>query len=376
MKASRIASAMLGYNRPRLVASIVGVGVAFFLVQAQFGLLVGWIHTCTALVRHADVDLWVMARQTPAFDYGTAIPRQRIYQARSVPGVAWTEGMFVAWNVWQRGDGRHVNVQLVGLDRSGVGGPWEMAAGVVNAVHRPQTVIVDHLYRKALGVVGIGEDFELVGQRARVGGLSRGVRTLSACPFVFTSLAQAIRYDRRYRDDQITYVIVRCKPGADVGAVQREMSGRIPGAEVLTTAEFVGRSARYWMLETGIGITVIVTAVLGLAVGTVILSQTLFAITQDNLAHYSMLLAVGFSGRTLVMMILGQALVLGVSGMLLGIALLLPAAWLSAQTPIPLETTPGIFMTLCGVSLLTCLAASIFSVRRLGMVDPVSVFHG
>ena len=335
MKPGRIAAAMLAHNRPRMVASIVGVGVAFFLVQAQFGLLVGWIHTCTALVRHAQVDLWVMARQTPAYDYGTAIPRQRIYQARSTPGVAWTEGLFVAWNIWQRNDGRHVNVQLVGLDRSCVGGPWEMAAEAVNTVHRAQTVIVDGLYREALGVSGLGDDFELVGLRARVGGLSRGVRTLSACPFVFTSIPQAIRYDRRYRDDQITYVIVRCEPGADVAAVQREMRRRIPGAEVLTTGEFGRRTVQYWMLETGIGITVIVTAALGLAVGTVIMSQTLFAITQDNLAHYAMLLAVGFPGRTLAMMILGQALVLGLSGMVLGIVLLIPVAVISARTPIP-----------------------------------------
>jgi hypothetical protein len=37
-----------------------------------------------------------MAEKTPAFDYGTAIPRNRIYQARSVPGAAWAEGMFLA----------------------------------------------------------------------------------------------------------------------------------------------------------------------------------------------------------------------------------------------------------------------------------------
>ncbi len=120
---------MLLHNRPRLAFTIAGIAVAFFLAAAQFGLLVGWINTLTALIRHARADLWVMAEQTPAFDYGTAIPRQRVNQARSVPGVAWAEGLFMGWNIWQRPDGRRINVELVGLDVSHRGGPWEMHAG-------------------------------------------------------------------------------------------------------------------------------------------------------------------------------------------------------------------------------------------------------
>ncbi len=370
-----LAFKMLWHNQPRLLLTVLGVGVAFFLAAAQFGLLVGWTNTNSALIRHANVDLWVMAEQTPAFDYGTAIPRQRIHQALSVPGVEWAEGLFMGWEIWQRGDGRRVNVELVGLDKSNVGGPWAMRDGKLGCVHVAHQVIVDELYLGPLGVKQVGENFEMIGERTVVGGISQGVRTFTASPFIFTSIEQAIRIDKRYHAEEITYALVRCAPGADVAAVQQEMRKRIAHVEVLTSNEFAVRSAKYWMLETGVGITVVITAVLGLGVGVVITSQTLFAITQDHLPNYATLLALGFRRSSLVVMVLVQSLTLGVCGVVAGSALFFSAVLASARTPIPLETTPLVYAGLVAVSLLSCLVASVMSLRSIFKIDPVSVFR-
>lgn len=287
----------------------------------------------------------------------------------------WAEGLFMAWNIWQRGDGRRVNVELIGLDGSNAGGPWRMREGHIDAVHLPKTVLVDELYRGVLGVHRIGENFEMIGERAIIGGITRGIRTFTASPFIFTSIKQAIRYDKRYRDDEITYVLARCAPGANVRAVQAEVRRRIPQVEVLTTHEFCVRSVKYWMLQTGIGITVVITAALGLGVGSAIISQTLFAITQDHLPNYATLLALGFRRTSLVAIVLVQSLVLGIGGVALGSALFFPASVLSARTPIPLETTPAVFGALVAVSLLACAMASFISVRSIFRIDPVSVFR-
>lgn len=363
------------HNRVRLLLTMMGVAIAFFLVAAQSGLLIGWINTCTAIVRHAGADLWVMAEKAPAFDYGTAIPRQCLTQARSVPGVTGAEGLFIAWNIWQRQDGKRVNVQLVGLDKKCVGGPWRMLDGEVPCVLKPNMVIVDDLYRSALGFTHVGQEFEMMGRHARIGGISSGVRTLSACPFVFTSLKQAVQYDQRYRDDEITYVMAQCAAGADLTGVQHEMQRRMPRMEVLTTAEFAARTALYWMLETGVGITVVVTACLGLAVSVGITSQTLYAITQEHLANYGTLLALGFQRSALVRMVLAQSLLLGMAGVAGGSALFFPAAMLSARTPIPLETTPQVYSALIVVSLASCGLAALMSVRTIFHIDPVKVFR-
>ena len=129
------------------------------------------------------------------------------------------------------------------------------------------------------------------------------------------------------------------------------------------------------MLETGIGITVVVTAILGLLVGAFILSQTLFTITQENIAHFATLMALGFSRSRLTAIVLTQSGILGAGGIILGSQLFFLASKTSATTPIPLETTPLIFTGLVATSLASCLLASFAAIRSIFRIDPISVFR-
>jgi putative ABC transport system permease protein len=363
-------------ERPlRLGATVAGLGVAFFLSAAQIGLLVGWSNTNAALVMNAGVDVWVMAKRTPAYEFGTAIPRNRLYQVRSVEGVAWAEGLFTAWNVWQCPDGRRVNIEIVGLDDGCVGGPWSMRDGEVTAIRRPDVVVVDETYLSALGVSRLGEEVELMGQRATVGGISRGVRAFTASPHVFTTIARAIRYDKRYRDDEITYVLARAAPGYPPEQVRDAVAAAVPHVEALTSSEFALRTVRYWMLETGAGITVVITAALGMLVGGFIISQTLFSVTQDHLADYATLHALGFSRRRLCGIVFVQTLALWAGGVVPGSCLFFVASHASAGSQIPLEMNGPVFASIVALTFTAGLLASLASVRTVFQVDPVSIFH-
>jgi putative ABC transport system permease protein len=366
---------MLVHKRLRCVLTIVGLAALFFLSAAQVGLLVGWCNTTSAIIRHSEVDLWVMTPLTPAFDYGSPIPLNRVYQVRSVPGVAWAEGMLMDWSMWQRPDGRRISVEIVGLDESSVGGPWEMAAGQASYVHRPDSVIVDQAFAQQLGVKKVGDDVELYGRRAVVRGFSRNVRTFTASPFVFTSLRSARRFDQRYDDDEITYVLARCAGGQDPQTVKRAIAEQVPDIEVCTTSEFANRTISYWMLETGVGITVVITAVLGFGVSAMVVSQTLFTVTNDYLPHYAMLSALGFHRYRLVSIVTIQSLVLGGCALLLGGTAFMYAARASASTSVPLETTPEISAGVSAAFLTSCLLSSFLSVRSVASVDPATVFR-
>lgn len=370
-----IALKMLWHNRGRFVSTVIGVSVAFFLSAAQIGLLVGWCNTTSAVVRHAGVDLWVMARQTSAFDYGTAIPKNRIYQVRSVSGVDSAEGMIMTWVFWKRPDGRNMSIELVGLDDGLRGGPWRMRRGTPAEALAPESIIVDELYCNALGVSNVGDEIEILGSRAVVRGLCQGVRTFTAAPFVFTSLASAVKYDPYYKEDQITYVLVRCAEGVSPAKVRDAIQSQVSAVEVLTTREFAVRTILYWMFETGVGITVVTTAILGLLVGTVITSQTLYAITQDHLEAYATLLAIGFGFEKLIAVVLWQATVLAAVGIAGGTLLFAITSLATAATPIPIETTPLVFAGVVVVNTLCCIAASLMSMRTVLRIDPVRVFH-
>jgi putative ABC transport system permease protein len=301
--------------------------------------------------------------------------RQRLYQVRSVEGVAWAEAMLMAWNIWQRPDGRRVNVEMVGLDDSNVGAPWRMTAGKVEDVHLPDSVIVDEMFVDALGVRGLGDEVELIGDRAIVRGLSRQVRTFTASPFVFTSIRSAIRYDKRYQHDEITYVMAHPGPGHSAERLADAIRREVPSIEALTSDQFARRSVIYWMLETGIGITIILTAVLGMLVSSVVGSQTLFGVTNDHLQNYATLLAVGFSRGQLLGCVLVQSVLLTGLGALLGSGAFYLACRATERTPIPLEMTPGVFAGVLAASALGSLLGSLLSLKAVWSIDPVRVFR-
>lgn len=371
-----VSTKMLSHNRMRFVMTVTGIAIAFFLAAAQIGLLVGWINTNSAIINNAGVDIWVMAKETRTLDYGTAIPRHRIQQVSSVKGVAWAEGMLVGWINWQHPEGKHITVEVIGLDNANAGGPWRMAEGNIASIRLPETVIVDELSKQALGTLHVGDEAEMEGRRVIIGGFSQGVRTFTAAPFVFTSIENALDYVPYYHYDEISYVLVRAVPNANILDIRDRIAQEVSDVEVLTTDEFAERSVKYWMLETGVGITVIITAALGLLVGAVIMSQTLFAITQDHIANYATLLALGFHQKTLRQIVLTQSLSLGGLGIIVGLVLFFLACNASARSPIPLETTPMVSLGLVAFSLLCCIASSWFSIRAIFKLDPVSVFHG
>ena len=313
-----LAWTMLLHNLSRLLFTILGVGTAFFLAAVQFGILLGWIYATTALINHANVDLWLMAKHTPTFEYGAPIPKQTVYLARSTTGVKWAQALFVSWSAWVRPNGSSISSQLIGLDHDGVGGPWEMYQGDVRSIQKPETVLIDELYQEELGVSALGEKAELNGMTVNIGGFSEGIRAFTGIPHVFTSIKQALVYDTRYLDDEITYVIVRVQEGINVKELQQDLRERIKGIDVLTSKEFAVLTAQYWMLKTGAGIGVVMTAFLGLFVGTIIISQTLFSTTQENRSNYVSLLAIGFDKKSLTLVVFLQSLIVGFSGIFIG----------------------------------------------------------
>jgi putative ABC transport system permease protein len=332
------------------------------------------LDTSTLAIQRAKADLWVVGMKSPAFDYGSPIPRQRLYQARSVPGVAEAHPLFMAWTIWSRDDGRKINIEMIGLDHTLVGGPPRMLEGELRSVLREKCVVVDSMYLDLLGVERVGQRVEILGRRAEITGISEGVRTFTASPFVFTSIEEAIHYDKRYRADEITYVLVRCVPGANVKEVAERLRKRLPSVEVLTAGEFQRRTGEYWMIGTGIGFTVIVTAVLGLIIGALVISQTLFSLLQDHRPHYATMLALGFETRLLGKVVFLQALFLWLVGAVIGGAVFATVAWLAESSPVPLRMTPAVLMWIVTGQAVSSLIAGTWILRKLRGIDPTTVF--
>ena len=370
-----LALKMLCRNPLRLVMTLAAVAALFFLSASTVGVLVGWCNTTSAIIQHSQTQLWVVAKGTTALDYGVPMSYSRVHRVRSVPGVEWAEGLIVDFVIWQSETGRRVSIEMVGLDQSHVGGPWDMEAGEVDDVQLPDSVIVDGAYLDQLGVEHLGGLTEINGERVVVRGICRGVRTFTASPVVFASMKSARKYLKRYSDDDVTYVLVQCTSAAAGDEVRARILAQVPHVEVLTRGEFARRTIAYWMLRTGAGLTVVLIAALGFCVSSLVVSQTLYTITLGHLDHYATLLALGFSRLQLTTVVVIQALFLGASGILGGTWLMMVVVDASLNTPIPVQVHVLVHFILCALHLAVCLLAGFLPVRSIFRMDPVLVFR-
>jgi putative ABC transport system permease protein len=123
------------------------------------------------------------------------------------------------------------------------------------------------------------------------------------------------------------------------------------------------------------GIGFLGAALLGLLVGGVIVSQTLYAMTLEKLPEYAVLKAMGASMSEVALVVLEQGLVCGVVGVScgLGVSVLLVHVALHAGTIIEISL-PLIFMVTL-VTMILCIGAALVSVVRLYRVEPAMVFR-
>ena len=185
----------LVHDRARFTVTLAGILFSVVLMAVQSGLLLGFARTASGLVDHTQADFWIASRGTRYVDKVAIGTEQRRFRALEVPGVASAENYIVSFVDWQRPDGGTELILIVGFDpKHGAGGPWNLTAGSVRDLEQPDSVIIDTLYRKKLGVERLGQAVEIKGHRARVVGFTSGIRTFTQSPYVFTSFHNALAY--------------------------------------------------------------------------------------------------------------------------------------------------------------------------------------
>ena len=370
----RLALRNLFYDRVRLAATLVGIAFATSLVTIQLGLYVSSERMIATLIDHARADLWVVPLETRSFENGTVLEGRERYIALSTPGVMAATEIMVSFAEWRKPSGGRIPIVLVGAD-PGAGGPtlWDIVHGSLEAMRTPDAVGVDRTYLRDLGVGGLGDEADIFDLRARVAAVTRGIRSFTTLPYVFTSLAAARDYMglERHRS---TYVLVRLGPGADLHDVRSALTPRLRQAEVLTTSEFRGRTVDHWLFGTGAGAALIAGAFLGVLVGAVIVGQSLYASTRDHLAEFATLRALGSSAGYIHRVIVAQAFLCAAIGCVFGALFGQLAVWFSAETAMPVVVTPWLALLILIITVAMCCAGAISAIVKVTRLDPASVF--
>jgi putative ABC transport system permease protein len=366
----------LFHDRVRLVVTLTGIVFSVVLAAIQLGLFVGFETATSDVIDRSGADLWIASRGATHLEGVASFTERDYFRALAAPGVARVQKHIVQFGRWKRPDGAEESVLLLGFDPTGtMGRPWNVVAGRVEDLEQPDTVFVDELYLKKLGVSRLGEQVEIGGYRARVVGFTRGIRTFTTAPPVFCSFKNAQNYFR-LREDQVSFLLIKATPGADPASVRGALNGRLVDSEARSTGDWSRTQRAYWMFGTGAGITVLIAAGLGLLVGVVVVAQTIYAATVDHIREYGTLKAMGATNRYLYAVILRQALTSGLIGFGAGIVIALSVASASLNGTTAILVPTPLAGALFALTMAMCAAASIVSINKVTRLDPAMVFKG
>jgi len=366
----------LFHDKIRLMVTLTGIIFAVVLIVVQMGLFFGFTTSTKSVLDHSQADLWITARNTPYVDVAVGFNERKFYRVLATPGVAAAQKYIVRWSQWKDQSGRTESVEVVGVDPNKLMGlPWNVVEGDASQLKQPHAVMVDEIYKDKLGVHKVGEWFEVRGYRVKVVGFTRGIRAFTTAPYVFTSFKNAQDFCI-FDVDQTNFVLVKAAAGVDLKQLQAELQRRLPDNDVYRTQEFAEKTSNYWMFTTGAGISVLMGAVLGLVVGLVVVTQTIYATTMDHIREFGTLKAMGAPNSYVYRVIITQAAIAAVMGysMALVVTFFVTHGGSSAGAPIMVSWRLLVIMFFVTVGM--CITAGVVSIKKVMGLDPAMVFRG
>src|SRR5262245_18736594 len=138
----------LVHDKVRLTVTVTGIVFAVVLIVVELGLCIGFTTTTSSLIDRSGADLWITAPRVPYIEQGVPFTERKLSTVLATPGVRTAAKYIAQFTQWKRPDGRQESVQIVGIElASGLGAPWNVVAGSLDDLRKPDAVFVDEIYR-------------------------------------------------------------------------------------------------------------------------------------------------------------------------------------------------------------------------------------
>ncbi|MBP2150873.1 ABC transporter permease [Xanthobacter flavus] len=368
------------HNLGRFLLTCLGLALLLGVVMAMIGIYRGIVVDALTISRAPAVDLWVVeANSRGPFAEASRIPGDVREAVARIAGVTAAGGITYQ-TVEAEHQGRKLRLYVIGYEPTRPGGPPEIVEG--RAIVRSHFEMVAD---QASGLV-LGDRIELGRNTFAVVGLTRHQVNSGGDPAVYITLgdAQKLQFDlgppaARVQiargtagagRDTVNAVIARVQPNASVDAVA-ETVRRWKHFSAITQAEqedilsrsLVDRARR----QIGLFTTIL------LFVSAVIIALIIYTMTMEKLKQIATLKLIGAPDRTIVLMIVQQALALGLIGFALGTAMILAIKdHFPRRVVLEADNVAGLGLIVLAV----CIASSGLGVRAALRVDPATALGG
>lgn len=368
----------LYHEKGRFLVTIIGITFSTILVLTEVGIYLGMMRSATDIIRHSDADIWIASKNIQSFDFANAFPESRKNRVESLTDVLWAEPLVLTWGFLKLADGGQEQVQIVGFNPDkGIGAPWSMIEGRASDVKGGRYMVLDKTSEKRLGGLKLGSLWELSQSRFRLIGVSQDIRSFTTAPVLFMSYAQAQDLPLGWIKPGLTsYILAKLRDGTKKDDVVKALRVLLKDNDVMTKEEFVMRTVKYWTIQTGIGMSFFLTALLGLMIGGAIVGQTIYANTVQHMKEYGTLKAMGAKNEDIYKAIFSQALISAAAGYAIGTALMLLSRPSIEAAGVPIYLSSLLIISVFVIICISCISSAYFSVKKIKTLDPVMVFRG
>lgn len=375
-----LALADIRHNLGRFLLTGVGLGLLMAVALSMVGIYQGVVAEALALSRSLRADLWLVEAGTRGpFAESSRIPGDVREMAARLPGVA-AAGAITLSTAEMRAPRGLIRVQVMGYEPGRPGGPSAIASGRGLGGARFEMVADARAGLAPGATVTVGRD------RYRIVGTTRGLVASGGDPLVFVHLrdAQEIQFQlappaaRRAAaaggggasTDTVNAVIARLHPAADATAVA-ETARRWKHLAALTDAEQSAVLTRSVVNRARVQLGMF-TVVL-LCVSGVIITLVIYTMTMDKLREIATLKLIGAPDRTIVGLVLQQALVLGAAGFTAATLLVFAVRDVFPRT---VALGPAEVAAMAGVIAAICVLGSLLSIRTALRIEPAQALGG
>ena len=364
----------------QFVLTCLGLGLLLGVVLAMIGIYRGLVVDALTIARAPGVDMWVVEANTRGpFAEASRIPGDTREAVARIAGVA-AAGSITYQTVEAQYRGAKLRLYVIGYEPTRPGGPPEIAAG--RAIARSHYEMVAD--RSA--DMSLGDRIRLGRSTFTVVGLTQHQVNSGGDPAVYITLADAqkLQFDlappaARVQTargaggaarDTVNAVVARLQRNASADAVAetvrrwKHLSAITQNEqELILSRSLVDRARRQIGLFTS----------LLLIVSAVIIALIIYTMTMDKLKQIATLKLIGAPDRTIVAMIVQQALALGFIGFAFGAALIVN---IKDYFPRRVVLEPDNVLVLGLIVFAVCLLSSGLGVRAALKVDPATALGG
>ena len=372
---SAYALTTLWYERQRFLPAVLAVAFSALLIALQCGLLLGLFSITSIPIDESNADVWVGHPKVPSVDLGRPIPEVWSSYIAPLPEVERTEPFMEGFSYWDKPNGGMELTLVIGsrLGPDAIGAVKELTAEHRTRLYELGTVVVDAGEFDRLGVTKVGDTAEVNGKRVRIVGTVHGLRSLAG-PYLFCSLDTA-RMILHPPSGQTTFLLAKCHRKDQAAAVVDKLR-MYPGKLAPFTQEgFSLQSRLHWLTKTKAGIALGLAAALGLLVGAIVTSQTLYSATIASLKEYAVLRALGIPRWRMRMMVVSQAFWVGVSGVALALPAIFVLAGFGTEVGAKVLLPWWLLSGAIGVTMSMAILSGIVALRSLRRVEPVTLLR-